>query len=148
MFFSKTDNTKESYQEQRVVTSDDVDFRNQQEQRVTLEDVDFDYEQSDSDSDGCNARIEKWSGWRGGLDGKIVVKRKVDPGMPTWTLTMALDMDVDRLWSEDMTTDKMNSRTFKIRPAYSWNSEVKENEEKTINVHVRWKGEDQSPKIK
>ena len=59
------------------MTSDDVDFRNQQEQRVTLEDVDFDYEQSDSDSDGCNTRIEKWSGWRGGLDGKIVVNNQV-----------------------------------------------------------------------
>ena len=59
--------------------------------------------------------------------------------MPTWSLVMGLDMPVKRLWSEDMSTDKMNNRTFKIRPAYSWNSEVQEDEEKVINVHVRAK---------
>ena len=122
---------------------------NQQESRTTLEDLDFDYEHDDeSYSDGCNKRIKKWSGWKGGLDGKIIVKRKVDPAMPTWSLTMALDKDVDRLWSEDMSTDKMNDRTFKIKPAYSWNAEVEESEEKVINVHVRWDEEERSPKIR
>ena len=61
---------------------------------------------------------------------------------------MALDNDVERLWSEDMSTDKMNNRTFKIKPAYSWNAEVEENEEKVINVHVRWDEKERSPKIR
>ena len=114
-----------------------------------MKDLDVDYEHDDeSYSDGCNKRIKKWSGWKGGLDGKIIVKRKVDPAMPTWSLTMALDKDVDRLWSEDMSTDKMNDRTFKIKPAYSWNAEVEESEEKVINVHVRWDEEERSPKIR
>ena len=68
--------------------------------------------------------------------------------MPTWSLVMGLDMPVKRLWSEDMSTDKMNNRTFKIKPAYAWNSEVKEDEEKVINVHVRWDEEESSPKIR
>ena len=123
--------------------------QDENESRTTLEDLDFDYDHSDDTySDGCEKRVQKWSGWRGGLDGKIVVKRKVDPAMPTWSLVMGLDMDVKRLWSEDMSTDKMSNRTFKIRPAYSWISEVQEDEEKVINVHVRWDEEGSSPKIR
>ena len=122
---------------------------NEKESRTTLEDLDFDYDHTDDTySDGCEKRVQKWSGWRGGLDGKIVVKRKVDPAMTTWSLVMGLDMPVKRLWSEDMSTDKMNNRTFKIKPAYAWNSEVKEDEEKVINVHVRWDEEESSPKIR
>ena len=122
---------------------------NEKESRTTLEDLDFDYDHTDDTyADGCEKRVQKWSGWRGGLDGKIVVKRKVDPAMPTWSLVMGLDMPVKRLWSEDMSTDKMNNRTFKIKPAYAWNAEVKEDEEKVINVHVRWDEEESSPKIR
>ena len=121
--------------------------KTESESRTTLEDLDFDYENSDSYSDGCKERVKKWSGWRGGLDGKIIVKRKVDPAMPTWSLIMGLDKDVKRLWSEDMETDKMNNRTFKIKPAFSWNSEVRKDEEKVVNVHVRWDEEEESPKI-
>ena len=99
-------------------------------------------------SDGCDKRVQSWSGWRGGLGGKIVVKRRIDPAMSTWSLVIGLDKEVKRVWSEDMNTDKMNNRTFKIRPAYSWNSEVGEDEEKVVNVHVRWDKKDTSPKIK
>ena len=49
--------------------------------------------------------------------------------------------------SETIKTDKLDDRTYKISPL-SWNSEIKEQAEKNVNVQVWWKAGEAEPRIR
>ena len=98
-------------------------------------------------SSGCEKRIKNWSGWSGGLNGKILVKEAGDPELSTWTVVIQLDKSVDKLQAYDSKTDKLDDRTYKISPL-SWNAEIKKDATKTVNLQVWWPQGEAEPKIR
>ena len=98
-------------------------------------------------SSGCEERIKSWKGWNGGLNGKILVKKAGDPALQAWSVVIQLDTEVDKLQAYDSKTDKLDDRTYKISPL-SWNSEIKEQAEKNVNVQVWWKAGEAEPRIR
>jgi hypothetical protein len=98
-------------------------------------------------SSGCEQRVKNWSGWSGGLNGKILVKEAGDPALPAWSVVIQLDKSVDKLQAYDTKTEKLDDRTYKISPL-SWNAEIKEEAEKTVNLQVWWPQGEAEPKIR
>ena len=98
-------------------------------------------------SAGCEERIESWSGWDGGLNGRILIKNAGDPAIPTWTVVIQLDKNVDKLQSYDGNTEKLDDRTYKISPL-KWNAEANEAAKRIVNVQVTWKQGEVEPKIR
>ena len=98
-------------------------------------------------SSGCEERIKSWSGWDGGLNGRILVKKAGDSGLSTWTVVIQLDKKVKRLQVYDTNTEKLDDRTYKISPL-AWNAKVNEQAEKTVNLQVWWNQGEAEPKIR
>ena len=98
-------------------------------------------------SSGCEERILSWSGWSGGLNGKILVKKAGDPGLPTWSIVVQLDKSVKDFKAYDTKTEKLDDRTYKISPL-DWNAKVKEAATKTVNLQVWWNQGEAEPKIR
>ena len=95
----------------------------------------------------CEERIQRWSGWSGGLGGTILVKPKGEGAISSWTVVINLDKDVTKLTSYDADAEKLDPRTYKLS-AKSWNAEVKENQERTVNVQINWPQGEAEPKIR
>ena len=98
-------------------------------------------------SSGCEQRVKNWSGWSGGLNGKILVKDAGDPALKTWTVVIQLDKSVKKLQSYDSKTEKVDDRTYKISPL-SWNAEIKQEAVKTVSLQVWWPQGEAEPKIR
>lgn len=99
-------------------------------------------------SSGCEQRIKSWSGWSGGLSGRIQIKNAGDPALLTWTVVIQLDKSVNKLQSYDSKTEKLDDRTYKLSPANKWSAEVKEQAEKAVNLQVWWNAGEAEPKIR
>jgi len=95
----------------------------------------------------CEERIQRWSGWSGGLGGTILVKPKGEGAISSWTVVINLDKDVTKLTSYDADAEKLDPRTYKLS-AKSWNAEVNENQERTVNVQINWPQGEAEPKIR
>ena len=81
------------------------------------------------------------------MNGKILVKKAGDSDLKGWSVVIQLDKEVDKLQAYDAKTDKLDDRTYKIIPL-SWNSEIKEQAEKNVNVQVWWKAGEAEPRIR
>jgi hypothetical protein len=98
-------------------------------------------------SSGCEERIKSWSGWDGGLNGRILVKTAGDTALSTWTVVIQLNKKVTRLKAYDSNTEKLDDRTYKISPL-SWNAKVNEQAGKMVNLQVWWNQGEAEPKIR
>ena len=98
-------------------------------------------------SSACEERIQRWTGWDGGLGGTILVKKKGDGAITEWTVVMHLNKPVTSLTSYDADSIKLDNRTYKLSPK-QWNKEVKENAERTVSVQIKWPQGEAEPKIK